>query len=79
LIRFFIILNWNLGSHSTHRVDVPAVARLDTKQRVGPHEMSGHRYQGAIGQNKIWLVAESLDATEDVVPTSTVQAGGMFS
>src|SRR5215472_6216815 len=78
-IRFFIILDWNLGSHSTHRVDVPAVASLDTEQRVRPHEMSGHCNQSAIGKNEIWLVPESLDAAEDVVPTPTVQAGGMFS
>lgn len=41
--------------------------------------MGGHCDERTICEHKIGIAAELLDATEDVVPTATVQAGTVFA
>src|SRR5271168_1321417 len=39
--------------------------------------MPVHRDRGAVGQSQIFAIAEFLDEVEDVIPSATVQAGGV--
>lgn len=57
-----------------HSVDAPSVARLDQQFHVRIHEWRGHGNRGSVGQNKVRILAETLDDAENVVPSATVQA-----
>jgi hypothetical protein len=49
-VRARIVLHRNLRCHSAHRESFPAMASLDTEQRIRMHEMRRHRNDRAIGQ-----------------------------
>src|SRR5437660_7838164 len=55
------------------------MARLDEKQRVGPHERRGHRHLRAVGEAKTAVRAELLDTGKDVVPSPDVETGGVLA
>jgi hypothetical protein len=48
-------------------VNTSFVARLDEELDIGVHERHGHRNITAIRENKLGVIAEFLDKTEDVV------------
>jgi len=55
-------------------VHTSAVAGLDEELDVGVHEGHSHGHGGSVGEDKVGVVAETLDDVEDVVPATTVQA-----
>ena len=69
-----VVLDRDLRGHASHRVGAAAVAGLDRKLRVRPHEMRGHRHQRPVGQHELGPVAELLDEAEDVIPAPAVEA-----
>lgn len=74
-----VILDWNLGGHSSHSSDLAPVAGLDEKLNICVHEWDGHCDTGTIWQDEVWILAELLDDREDVIPTSAVKSGGVVS
>ena len=70
-----VILDGDLGGHTTHGVDLAAVAGLDEQLDVGVHERYGHGDGGTVRQHEVGVLAELLDDAEDVVPTATIEAG----
>jgi hypothetical protein len=48
-------------------VNASFVASLDEELDIGIHERHGHRNIAAIRENKLGVIAEFLDKTEDVV------------
>jgi hypothetical protein len=55
-------------------VHTTAVASLDEKLDIGIHERHGHGDIGAVGENKVGVLAELLDEGEDVIPAAAVEA-----
>ena len=79
LVRRRVVLDGDLRCHPAHGMDVSPMTRLDTEQRIRMHEMCRHRYLCAISEDKIALVPKLLDAAEDVVPTSAIEPGRVFT
>src|SRR5277367_3244561 len=71
----FVIFDWYLRRHSAHGVNAPAMTSLDAKQRIRTHEMCRHGHEGPVCQDKVWIVPETLDAAENIIPPATIQAG----
>lgn len=75
----FVVLDGDLSGHSSHGVDLTSVAGLDEKLDVGIHEWHGHGDGRSVWEDKVGVLAEFLDHAEDVIPSSTVQAGGVVA
>lgn len=74
-----VILNWDLGGHSSHSSDLALMAGLDEKLNICVHEWDGHGDTGTIWKDEVWVLAELLDDGEDVIPTSAVKSGRVVS
>ena len=74
-----VVLDGDLGRHAAHGVDAALVAGLDEELDVGVHEGDGHGDGGAVGEDKVGVVAELLDDAEDVVPAAAVEARGVVA
>jgi hypothetical protein len=70
-----VVLDRDQGRHAAHRRRAALVAGLDQRQRVGAHERHFHGDGAALGQAEILVLLELLDAGEDVVPATGVEAG----
>ena len=55
------------------------MAGLDEKLDVCIHERHGHSHSGSIWQDKVGVLAETLDDAKDVVPSAAIQARRVFS
>ena len=62
-----------------HSVDTSAVAGLDQKLDIGVHEGRGHGNSRTVWEDKVGVLAETLDNAEDVVPSSAVQSRGVIT
>ncbi|KAH0294862.1 malate synthase, partial [Aureobasidium sp. EXF-3399] len=61
VIGLLVILDGNLGSHPAHGVHSSAVACLDQKLDVGIHEWRSHGDSRTVRQDKVGVLAETLD------------------
>lgn len=60
---------------STHHGMYPSfVACFDEKLDVSIHERNSHCDSGAVRQNEVGALTEFFDDTEDVIPSTTIQA-----
>jgi len=55
------------------------VASLDEKFDIGVHERHGHRDSRPIRKNKVGVLTEFLDDTEDVIPSAAVESSTVVS
>jgi hypothetical protein len=60
-------------------VDTTAVASLDEQLHIGIHERHGHGDVGAVGKDKVGVLAELLDEGEDVIPAAAVETGAVVT
>jgi hypothetical protein len=60
-------------------VNTTAVASLDEQLHIGFHERHGHGDVGAVGEDKVGVLAELLDEGEDVIPAAAVETGAMVT
>src|SRR5699024_6986159 len=72
-----------IGNESAHPTDgrsATLMTGMDEQGGIGPHHRLGHGNGGSIWQN-IFVsgVPEGFDDREDVVPSSSVQTGGMVA
>src|SRR5262249_48792692 len=64
---------------AAHRKRVPAVADLDEEQGVRAHERRGHGDLRAVGEAKILVRPEFLEAAEEVVPAPDIEPRRMLA
>ena len=74
-----VVLDGNLCSHTSHSMYTATMASFDEKSNVGIHERDGHSDSRSIWEDKIGILSELLDDGEDIVPATTVEAGGMIA
>jgi hypothetical protein len=60
-------------------VNTTAVASLDEQLHIGIHEGHGHGDVGAVGKDKVGVLAELLDEGEDVIPAAAVETGAVVT
>ena len=73
-----VVLDGDLGSHSSHGGNLALVAGLDEELDVGVHEWDGHGDGGPVGEDEVGVLAELLDHAEDVIPASAVKSGAVI-
>jgi hypothetical protein len=66
-------------SSTYHCVNTTAVASLDEQLHIGIHEWRGHGDVGAVGKNKVGVLAELFDEGEDVIPAAAVETGAVIT
>jgi hypothetical protein len=74
-----VVLDGDLSGHSAHGVDASAMTGLDEKLDVGVHEGSGHGDGASVGEDEVGVVSEAFDDAEDVIPTTAVETGRVFT
>lgn len=79
IVGLLIILDRNLSSHTTHGMNASSVAGLDEELDVSVHEGRCHRDGIAVRKNEVGILTEPLNRVENVVPATTVQAGGVIA
>ena len=79
VVRFFVVLDRDLGGHASHGVHTASMAGFDEESHVCVHEWDGHGHGGTIGQDELAILSESLDHREDVIPSTTVEARGVIT
>lgn len=60
-----------------HSVNTTTVAGLDQQTHVGIHERHSHGDGRTVRQDKVGVLAETLDEGEDVVPATAVETGAV--
>ena len=55
------------------------MTRPNEQLHIRIHERDSHCHRRTVWQNKIRILAELLDNTEDIVPTTAIQPGTMIS
>jgi hypothetical protein len=79
VVRLLVVLDGDLGSHTTHRVHATLVAGLDEQLDVCVHEGAGHSDGVSVWEDEVGILAETLDGAEDVVPATAVEARGVVA
>ena len=57
----------------------PLVTGLNEELHICVHEWDGHGHRRAIWQDEIGILAELLDHTKDIVPSTTIQSSAMVT
>lgn len=55
------------------------MAGLDQKLNIRVHEWNSHGHRVTVWQNKVGVLSEALDDTENVVPSAAVEAGAVVA
>jgi hypothetical protein len=74
IVCLLVVLDGDLGSHTTHCVDASLVAGLDEQLDVCVHEGTAHGDRVSVRENKVGILSEALDGVEDVIPATAVEA-----
>lgn len=69
----------NRVHESYHSVNTTTVAGLDEQLNVSVHERNSHSNIRTVRQDKVGVLAVTLDEREDVVPTTTVETGAVVA
>src|ERR671925_598157 len=73
-----IALYRDISGHAAHRKSAALMARLDTRQRVGAHERRGHGHLRAVRDDKLLSARESLNVTENIIPSPAIQPAAVM-
>jgi hypothetical protein len=78
VVGFWVVLDRDLSGHASHGVYASAMASLDQETNISVHEWTGHGDGGSIWKDEARMLTELLNHGEDIIPSSTVEAGGVI-
>src|ERR1039458_9094713 len=78
-VRLWVVADGNLGRHASHGMNAALVACVNQHVHVGTKERLFHGDGAALGKRVIQLIPEHLDETENVIPATAVQTGGVLA
>jgi hypothetical protein len=79
VVRLLVVLDGDLGGHTTHCMHTSLVTGLDEQFDVCVHEGARHGDGVSVGEDEVRVLAETLDGAEDVVPATAVEARGVVA